>query len=131
MRVIMDTKTYTIGEIVMRKGEKAVNACRIVEGSAHVYLDKDEKIVTLANLREGAIFGEMALLQNRITNANIQAGEHGLTVELITKQDLAERLEQSDPLIGQILKSVVHRLDTVNEALLKSETREFIEVDLI
>lgn len=127
----METKTFSIGEIVIRKGEEALTAYRIVKGSAHVYLDKDEKIVTLAHLQEGAIFGEMALLKNRITNANIQAGENGLTVELITKQDLAERLEQSDPLIGQILKSVVHRLDTVNEALLKSETREFIEVDLI
>lgn len=127
----MDTQTFDIGEIVIRRGEESDHAYRILEGSAHVYLEKDNKIVTLTTLEKGAVFGEMSLLTNDKTNANIQAGEKGLTVELITKEALQSRLDEADPLIQTILQSMIYRLDEVNKALLESETREFVEIDLI
>ena len=50
---------------------------------------------------------------------------------VITPDSLNDMLKATDPIIRALLQMLIQRLQTTNEALLKSETREFIDVALI
>jgi len=81
-------------------------------------------------LKEGQIFGETAILDGGVYGANISAVED-TELLVITPENLQDILEQSDPFIRELLKMMIERLKSTNEALLKSETREFMDIVLI
>lgn len=124
-------KTFQKGERIISDGQTADAAYLIEQGSAHVFLDKDSKIVTLATLEQGAIFGEMALYNSGNYAANIDAASDDTQVTIITPAALQERLADTDPLVTKILETLINRLQNTNSALLDSETRDFIEIDLV
>lgn len=124
-------KTFQKGERIISDGQHADAAYLIEQGSAHVFLDKDGKIVTLATLEAGAIFGEMALYSGGNYAANIDAATDNTQVKIITPGIFQDKLANTDPLVTKILETLIKRLQNTNSALLDSETRDFIEIDLI
>ncbi len=125
------TQTFSQNERIINKGDTAKAAYQIKQGVAHVFLDKDDKIVTLATLQKGAIFGEMALYTGKEYSANVEAAEDNTILELITPSILKNKLSQTDPFVKKMLDALIERLQNTNSALLESETRDFIEIDLI
>jgi len=124
-------KTYARNQRIISAGETADIAYQIESGSAHVFLDKDGKIVTLARLESGAIFGEMALCTGEPYTANVEATSDETVLSTITPAMLQDKIAAADPLLEKILKTLISRLTNTNSALLESETRDYIEIDLI
>lgn len=125
------TKTVHNNELIIQKDDQANAAFEIIQGAVAVYLEKDGKIVTLAKLGEGAIFGEMALYSGNQYGAHVKATEDNTILNIITLDILNEKLSTTDPLIVKILEASMNRLQSTNSALLESETRDYIEIDLI
>jgi len=122
-----NTARYKKDEIILTRGTPATNAYMIVSGKVNVYLEEDTKRVDLATLEEGEIFGEGAIFNNDIYDANVEAIED-TELFVITPEKLDEILKGSDPTIRALIRMMRKRLKKTNEALLKSETREFADI---
>ena len=117
-------------ERIIEKGQDADKAYMIVSGSVSVYLEEAGKKVELATLEQGEIFGETAIFSEGTYGANVEAIED-TELFAITPDTLNDMLQGSDPLVRAILRMLIERLQTTNEALLKSETREFMDIAFI
>lgn len=126
------TKTFNRGDIIINKGDPAFNAYLILKGEVQVYLEKGERIVSLANLKIGSIFGESALFQDgKDYGAHVKAMEDDTEVAIITPEDFKEKLDNCDPMIQTIIRTIIERQRETNETLLARETQEYMELDLV
>ena len=125
-----ETKTFEDGDVIITQGDPAEYAYMILSGAVSVYLEKDEKIVDLAKLEIGAIFGESALFGGDVYGANIKAiGKTELLI--ITQADFDEKRDCCDPMIKEIIRMLIERQRKTNETLLKRETQEFMDLAFI
>lgn len=124
------TKDFKAGDLILKKGDEAVCAYMIKSGRARVFVEEGSRQIDLAILEEGAIFGETAIFDGGVYGANIMA-EDDCKLLVITPDCLQDMLEESDPVLRALLEMLIKRLKDTNEALVKSETREFMDVVLI
>lgn len=121
---------YKPGDRIVSQGDQATSAFMILSGKVRVFIEDGEKIVELAELGEDQIFGESAILSQEPYGANVEAVD-ATEIYVITPESLNEMLGTTDPIIRALIQMLIARLKTTNEALLKSETREFIDVGMI
>lgn len=121
---------YSKGQTILNKGDVATKAYMVVSGTVRVFLNNDGKIVELARLGKGEIFGETALFEGGIYGANIAAAED-CVLNVITPGWLDGAIEDVDPMVAALIRMLISRLKSTNEALVKSETREFIDLDFV
>jgi len=122
--------TFKAGERIISQGQQSDKAYMILSGKVRVFMEEGTKVVELATLGEDEIFGESAIFSGEAYGANVEAIEEA-ELYVITKDSLNEMLKNADPIIRALIQMLIARLNTTNEALLKSETREFIDVALI
>lgn len=123
------TKTFPAGARIITRGEKAHTAYLILKGEVTVELEREGRTITLANLGPGSIFGETALFGG-VYGADVDAVKE-TQLALITPQSFAGKIEACDPMLRAIIEMLIERLRRTNEALLKSETREFMDIALV
>lgn len=130
----MDTSNtssnFKTGERILEKGTDADKAYMIITGKVCVYLEEEGKKVELATLEQGDIFGETAIFTDGTYGANVEATE-ATELFVITPDSLNDMLQGSDPVVRAILRMLIERLQSTNDALLKSETREFMDIAFI
>lgn len=124
------TVKFKSGEEIIRKGDKAAAAYIIKSGKVHVFLEKGGKTVTLGELSPGALFGETALFGGAEYGANVSAMED-TELEIVTAAAFREKIDASDPMLKSIIEMLLDRQRKTNEALLKSETREFMDIAFV
>ena len=122
--------SFKAGSRIIEKGAKADKAYMIVSGKVRVFLEEDSKKVELATLDQGNIFGETAIFSDGEYGANVETTED-TELFIITPDSLNEMLQGSDPAVRALLRMLIERLKNTNEALLKSETREFMDLAFV
>ncbi|MFP4313640.1 MAG: Crp/Fnr family transcriptional regulator [Alphaproteobacteria bacterium] len=123
---------YSPGERIVKAGDVSTAAYMIISGKVRVYLKNNDKVVDLAILEEGDIFGETAIFKD-------QGAEYGANVDaleetellLITPDSLESMMEGCDPVLSALVTMLIKRLKETNQKLLQSETREHIDVAFI
>lgn len=68
-------QTYTAGQDIVRQGDTGVGAFIIKEGKAEAVQERGTHQHKLAELKEGDVFGEMALLDEFPRSATVRAVE--------------------------------------------------------
>ncbi|NCC21259.1 MAG: cyclic nucleotide-binding domain-containing protein [Alphaproteobacteria bacterium] len=126
--MVFETRFFGGDEYLLVQGERTGEAYRLIEGKVRVFLSRDGRVVDLAELGPGEIIGEMSLLTDDVNAANVKAIDT-VKVEVITSPQLIEIIRQSDPLVQELIKQLVNRVRSTDSALLKSETREYMEID--
>lgn len=121
---------YKTGERIITKGEPATKAYMIMSGKVRVFLEEEEKQIDLAVLEEDDIFGETAIFSGELYGANVVASED-VELYVITPESLGDMLKSSDPIVRAIIRMLIDRLRATNAALLKSETREFMDIAFV
>ncbi|MBL4804723.1 MAG: cyclic nucleotide-binding domain-containing protein [Alphaproteobacteria bacterium] len=121
---------FKANERVITQGDTADKTYMILSGKMRVYLEEGSKIVELAQLGEDQIFGESAIFSDAPYGANVDALEDS-ELYVITPESMKEMLQDADPIVRALIQMLIERLKKTNEALLKSETREYIDVALI
>ena len=124
------SEEFKAGERIITKGDTAEKAYMIISGKVRVFLEEDTKQVDLATLEEDDIFGETAIFSNQAYGANVEAVED-TELFVITPESLSEMLKGSDPIVRALIRMLIERLKNTNEALLKSETREFMDIAFV
>ena len=100
---------YSDGDTIITEGIMSNNAYVILKGKVRVTQKVDKKIVTVATLKEGEVFGEMGLISETVRSANIAAiGE--VTVGVIDKELFNQVMNDLPNGMKPILSALVERL---------------------
>ncbi len=108
--VMIERKVFAEGDTIFKQGTSGRTAFIVQKGAVdivHTTPDGQEKL--LANVGTGAIFGEMALIDEKPRMATARATEP-TTVIVVTEQMFLQKLDKADP----FLRGLMHILaDTI------------------
>lgn len=116
-----ETFIYPEGRIIIEQGEPAMEAFLIENGKVKVTIEKDGKILELAQLGEDQIFGETALFKGSDYGATVTAMEE-TTVIKITPDILDVKIRMCDPMIRALIKMMMERQRRSNDALAQHQS---------
>lgn len=114
-------KRFQPSEIIFKEGVSGNNAYVIKSGSVEISKNIKGKKVSIAVLKHGEVFGEMAILEDaQIRTATVTALEDSELVE-ISREKFLEFLDKSPRIIATLLNTLVDRLKKTTAKL--SETQ--------
>lgn len=102
-------KAYQPNDVIFREGDEGNSMFIIQDGEMEVTKVIDNRPVQLAILKDGAIFGEMSLVDGRLRSATITAKKTSHCIE-INKRLFEERLEDVPPWMRAFYGILVDRL---------------------
>ena len=112
----MSQAVFQPGQMIFREGDTTQEAYRILKGRVEISIAGEAKAVILAQLGEGDIFGEMAMVDERPRSASAQALEV-TECEVLTAENFNEAVLQRPEILIPYLASFFERLRTANDRL--------------
>lgn len=112
----MKRQSYKAGGILFREGEKSSEVYRILRGRVEISIDGNQKSVVLAQLGEGDIFGEMAMVDERPRSATARATT-AVECEVMSPEDFQRAIIEDPRSLIPYLASFFERLRTLNDRL--------------
>lgn len=97
-------------EPIYREGVEGDEALVIVDGSAHVTVERDGQVIDINTYGAGDTVGELALLRAGVRSADVTAGDEGVHGLVITKEDLLSFLEERPSVAIGMLTTLAERL---------------------
>ena len=96
------------GEVLFREGDAPTTAFLIESGEIEISLRQRGRYVVLSRLGEGDLLGEMAVIDNAPRTATATAVTACALIP-IGREQIAERLEKTDPIIRSLLEGQLKR----------------------
>ena len=112
----MSSALFQPGQMIFCEGDTTQEAYRILKGRVEISIAGEGKSVILAQLGEGDIFGEMAMVDERPRSASAQALEV-TECEVLTAENFNEAVLQRPEILIPYLASFFERLRTANDRL--------------
>jgi len=110
------------GSTIFREGEPGDCAYVIERGMVRLETLRRGRKITIANLGEGELFGEMALIDGEVRPSTAVATEETVLV-VISLDQLREKLEQADPLLTFFMRNILDRVRATQSRLLGDPER--------
>lgn len=116
-------RMFKAGEIILKQGEPGDCAYIIEEGQVEIAIARsDGKSQVISTRSAGAIIGEMAIVDAAPRAATVRALKDCKMLE-ITREDFAQRLKTSDPVIQMVSQVILTRFrDTLARAEILHES---------
>ncbi|WP_425405379.1 cyclic nucleotide-binding domain-containing protein [Hwanghaeella sp.] len=115
MADILNRRSFKAGSFVFREGDKGNHAYVVQSGRVAIEkTGKDGKAITLGTLQTGAIFGEMALVDNSTRMAAARAEEPTVLIT-IPKEVVQKKLERADPVVRMLILMMIRMIRTLAE----------------
>ena len=111
-----NSTVFQPGQVIFREGDTCQEAFRILRGRVEISLLADGKPVILAQLGEGDIFGEMAMVDERPRSASAQALEV-TECEVLTPENFNDLVLSRPEVLIPYMASFFERLRTANDRL--------------
>jgi CRP/FNR family transcriptional regulator, cyclic AMP receptor protein len=107
------------GEVIFREGDQG-DTCYLLRTGAVVLTreHQDGRMVALAELRAGALFGELAMFRGETRSATAEAIEPTTAVALLAS-DMQRLIRRSPGLALKFLATLAERVSKTNERLLQ------------
>ncbi len=114
---LVDEETYEPGEIVIEEGTQGDWVYIVLEGRVKVTKRTSVGMLTIDILRQGAIFGEMALFGKALEarSASVIAADGPARVGVLDTRQLIDDYESLSPRIRLLIKALIMRLKESNE----------------
>jgi len=110
-------RRYEPGQAVFREGDSGDTCFVVREGSVRVTRrHSDGRVITLAELRPGEMFGELAMFGGETRSASVEALEPTRALAILSG-DLRRILAQHPDLAVKMLEALANRLRDANERL--------------
>lgn len=107
---ILNREVFYKGKDIVRQGEDGVRAYFIESGHAEVLIKEGPHELKVAELEEGDIFGEMALINHEPRSATVRAVED-CTVTVIARDELEKKIDNiEDKAIKALINALAERL---------------------
>ncbi len=106
---MFESKDYRKGKSIVRQGTHGTSAFLIKKGKVEVWVtdDNGQKKV-IVQLKEGDVFGEMAMISNKPRTATVTALED-CQVDVLTQEKFL-KLPENNPAVVRIKKIMLDRI---------------------
>lgn len=112
---IVNRKVFAEGAPIFHEGSEGDVAYIVLGGQVEIWRAVDGQRKRLGVVRQGGIFGEMALIDNRPRMASAAALEP-TQVAIVTKSDFQQRMKDSDPVIAAVLRIMAEQIRRLTAA---------------
>lgn len=110
-------RTYESGQAVFREGDSGDTCYVIREGAVRVTRrHSDGRVITLAELRPGAIFGELAMFGGETRSASVEVLEPTRALAILSG-DMRRIMIQHPEIAVKMLEGLADRLRAANERI--------------
>jgi CRP/FNR family transcriptional regulator len=110
-------RTYESGQAVFREGDSGDTCYVIREGAVRVTRrHSDGRVITLAELRPGSIFGELAMFGSEVRSASVEALEPTRALAILAG-DMRRIMVQHPDIAVKMLEGLADRLRAANERI--------------
>jgi len=99
--------TFDRGKVILREGEPGNSLYMLTSGKVKAFVKKDGKQVPIAELEEGAFFGEMSILTGKPRTATIVATEASELLEL--DRTTLDSITQTHPHVWDVLQEFANQ----------------------
>ena len=125
-------RNFKSGETIMQQGDKGNSAYIIESGRVDILIDTpDGETKYVGSRGEGAMIGEMAILDDSPRTATVRAAEDCELLE-ITKEDFNLRLENTDPILYMAMQVILTRYrDLLKRAMITGDPPKVNEAEEI
>jgi CRP/FNR family cyclic AMP-dependent transcriptional regulator len=112
-------RNWERGEVIFREGDSG-DTCYLLRSGAVVLTreHQDGRMVALAELRAGSLFGELAMFRGETRSATAEAVEATSAVALLAG-DIQRCIKRNPDLALKLLASLAERVSRTNERLLQ------------
>jgi CRP-like cAMP-binding protein len=109
-------RKYKDNEVIFNDGDQGDAMYIIYEGEVKIFKDIEGRRTTLATLKEGDFFGEMALIENKPRSAGASAKGNTKLIEL-NREVFEESIKTNPEIIMAILKEMSERLREADQQI--------------
>jgi CRP/FNR family transcriptional regulator len=110
-------RRWSAGEVIFREGDTGDTCYVLQEGSVRVTRNhSDGRTITLAELRSGDLFGELAMFDSERRSATVEAVEDTTAVALLAG-DMRRMLMRHPEISIKLLSAFADRLKEANERI--------------
>ena len=95
---------YEKGRFIFREHETGDYAYIVKWGKVVIVRSANGKDSVIGTIREGELFGEMALIDSGERMASARAGPRGVSVYVISRREFRQQLKNANPFITKLLK---------------------------
>lgn len=114
------------GTVIFREGERGSSAFLIERGEVEISVRRNGEDVSLAHRGPGEVFGEMAIIDDQPRSATVTASQP-CQLLMITRDQLVNRIEQTDPVLRMCLRVILQRFRTT---LLRVQAMDHVDLPL-
>tara|TARA_B100000287_G_scaffold140993_1_gene132788 strand:- start:186 stop:563 length:378 start_codon:yes stop_codon:yes gene_type:complete len=97
-------KKYDRDQVIFREHENGDMAYIIANGQVQIIKESDNGPKILGVLEKGAMFGEMALIDNKPRMASAKAINGPVELLIVSKANFQKKMEQLDPFTRGLIK---------------------------
>lgn len=116
-------RQFVPGEVIVREGDVGDTAYLIERGQVEVTKGHDGRLVHLASLTIGQVFGEMSLIDERPRSATVTALEDTVVYE-IHRDTFLEDLRTTHRVVFILLEVLLERLRQANNLIVQLQAAE-------
>jgi CRP-like cAMP-binding protein len=122
---LMTIRRFDAGTMILKQGSSAVALYLLLDGEVEVSREPEEggRAVTLARLKPGDIFGEMAVLDDDTRSSSIVAVEP-VRCALLSRWELLQELRRYPELSIELIRVLARRIRILDERLATLSARE-------
>ena len=103
----LNLMTFERGNVILREGEPGNSLFMLTSGTVKAFVKRDGKQVPIAELEEGAFFGEVSILTGKPRSATIVAKEHCELLEL--DRTTLDAITQTHPHVRDVLQEFANQ----------------------
>jgi len=111
---VLQRQTLQAGDRIFKEGDEGNTAYVVQSGEVEIFKIVDGKEVVLGRVGQGAIFGEMALIDSKPRMAGARATK-GSTIIVVTRDMFEQKLSKTDPFIRGLLNILVNNIRTMTK----------------
>ena len=100
----IERKKYNRDQVIFREHENGDVAYIIANGQVQIIKESDNGPKILGVLEKGAMFGEMALIDNKPRMASAKAINGPVELLIVSKANFQKKMEQLDPFTRGLIK---------------------------
>jgi CRP/FNR family transcriptional regulator len=112
-------RTWQRGEVIFHEGDEG-DTCYLIKDGAVILTreHQDGRMISLAELRAGGMFGELAMFRGETRSATAEAIEETSAVALLAP-DLQRLIRKNPDIAGKLLAALAERVRVTTERLLQ------------
>ena len=113
MAKVLNRRTFPAGHVIFQEGSRGTHAFVVQKGAVQIQKTApDGKTIVLGTVKDGGIFGEMALIDRSRRMATAVTTDNTVCIA-IPEETLREKLETCDPAIKMLIVVLIRMIREV------------------